>query len=74
MKTYVIKAVVKVAGTYDEFDGFGDYPTFRTINHCEVGANSPEEALKDYGFKDSWDISYFAEEVTRHYVEEEEAA
>jgi hypothetical protein len=62
MKTYAIKAVVKVAGTYDEYDGFGDYPTYKTCFAGEVGANSPEEALKNYGFKDSWDISYFAEE------------
>jgi len=63
MKDYRITAIINAPGTYDEFDGFGDYVNLKEVTVCRVFADSPEQALKEYGFKDKWDMTFYATEI-----------
>lgn len=70
MNDYLITAIINAPATYDEFDGFGDYVNLKEVSVCTVFADSPEQALKEYGFIDKWDMTFYATQVIKHYAEE----
>jgi len=46
MKDFQIVTVVKMAATYDEFDGFGDYVNYRNSPICTVTAANADHAVE----------------------------
>lgn len=59
-QTYVIYVYEKKAATYDERDGYGDYPTFGARRVCEVGASSEDQALEIAGVRDNYTQIFWA--------------
>ena len=59
-QTYVIYVYEKKAATYDEHDGFGDYPRYGARRVCEVGATSEEHALEVVGLRDTYTQLFWA--------------
>lgn len=59
-QTYVIYVYEKKAATYDEHDGYGDYPRYGFRRFCEVGASNEDEALKIAGVRDNFNQLFIA--------------